>query len=90
MSESFESFLKKHQSEATWNKYYIPTKKLGEWAWEECYKCCAREVSPHLKLAFLKEVHPVKLEIAIACLGQKEIEKRLNQIFNTAKKQAEK
>ena len=31
----FEDFLKNHQSEAEWNKYYIPTKKLGEWAWEE-------------------------------------------------------
>jgi len=78
MNETFEEFLKKNAdviftegipSEDT----YISTRELGEWAWQECYKYCAKEASPKMKLDFLKEVHPVLLKIAIACLGKRKI-----------------
>lgn len=81
MSENFKEFLKRTSLPAEKHGKFrsvnvgsaILIKDLGEWAWQECYKYCAKEASPKMKLDFLKEVHPVLLEIAIACLGKRKI-----------------
>jgi len=89
MSETFKEFLKKkmfYGVEDVSGKEWIISHggnpkamesimiiDLGEWAWQECYKYCAKEASPKMKLDFLKKVHPVLLEIAIACLGKRKI-----------------
>ena len=76
----FEKFLKKHQAEAEWNKYYISTKKLGNWAWDYCIERTPKANLDDL-FGFLNNVPTFGIsEIALACLGKKEVEKRLKEL----------
>ena len=73
MGEDFYDFLKKHQAEAEWNKYYIPTKKLGEWALGELFELIKKN-----DIDFLHG--NIVYEIAVTCLGKVEVERRLKQL----------
>ena len=65
-------------------KYVIPVRALGEWAWERLmkrfkfirsYDLNVRKMEA--EVAFKQELPELLTEIAIACLGEKEVKKRL-------------
>ena len=56
---------------------YYSKKALGEWAWEELKKL--ELVCENVRKCRIHEYNLLK-EIAIACLGEKEIKKRLSEL----------
>ena len=84
----FEEFLKKNTSDNILKLAQINVKDLGEWAWKEyrkqtkhftLYESHFEELATFLNGEY-NGLRTVYLEIAVACLGKEEIEKRLKEV----------
>jgi len=64
----------------------IHIRDLGEWAWGAWLKRAQTQNCKNIKWLFEKGMSKDLINQAVACLGKKEIEKRLKKLDSEAKK----